>query len=173
MALIATPKAANANAYITAATADTLLAQRLNVAEWGTASTPTKESALIWATRLLDVSFMWAGTRRTLAQSLRWPRAGILDIDGYWLDYDTIPLTLQYATAELALALVKRPNRTAEPDILGQGLSEIKVGPIDLTIDPRKVLAMIPPDIALELKPYGDLQAAASGKMGQVKLLRT
>jgi hypothetical protein len=170
--IIATPKAVDANAYLTLAEATTYLTEgRLHTAEWSAATQTTKEVAIIWATRSLDVAFSWNGSERTLEQALRWPRSGVRNLDNDWFDYDEVPEILKRATANLAFELIKR-DRTAEPEILGQGFSQARVASLDVTVDKAQVLGLIPQYIALELQPLGSPFPGAISGSKQVKLNR-
>ena len=145
MALITTAGATNANSYISVADANSYFGDRLYTDKWDNASTPNKEKALKWATKLLDQHVAWFGYKPDDDQALRWPRSGIYDRDGYWIDDDIIPEPIQRATAELAFALLKE-DRTQAPDT--KGFDSIKVGPI-----------------ALEriVEPYGRVRERGSG----------
>ena len=78
MALIATPRASDANSYITVAEADDLAANRLNTTAWD--DSLEQEAALIQATSILDhQDFIGITADEYLetdepVQSLKWPR---------------------------------------------------------------------------------------------------
>jgi len=76
--------------------------------EGGTAriSIKRKEQALRRATQYLDGRFgpRFRGTRSWLEQALEWPRVDVVDDSGFLLFASTIPLNLQKACVELALA---------------------------------------------------------------------
>jgi hypothetical protein len=172
MALDATVGGSASNSYVTEATANSYLTgERLYITAWTSATTPQREQALIWATFLLDVSFEYLGYKSTLAQALRWPRAGIIDADGYALDSVSIPSLVQKATATLALSLLSS-DRTAEPALLGLGISEAKVGPLSATITDLAVKELVPEDVQALLLPFGTLKAGASKGSATVKLWR-
>lgn len=155
MALDATAKGTSSNTYVLLATADAYLTgSRISVAEWTAATTATQEAALQWATGLLDKMMVWNGTIRTVAQALRWPRSGVFDEDDRQYDYDTVPTLLEQATAELALALIRR-ERTAEPTLLGQGFSSAKIGELNVTVDKNAVINAIPDNVLAMLDPLG------------------
>jgi hypothetical protein len=152
MAIDATAGGASADSYADVATADAYHETRLYSSEWDNASTPDKEAALKWATRLLD-QHSWVGYKATISQALRWPRSGVLNQDNESIDSDVIPQWLKNAVAEFALELLKA-NRPADPDTAG--FKKIKVDIIELEVDsfdrsdvvPRSVMAMIEPYIA-------------------------
>ena len=169
MALDATPKSVTANSYVTREAAGEYLASsRLYVASWSNASTADQDRALIWATALLDAYMDWLGDKRTSTQRLRWPRSGVLDLDGYWYDYDTIPELLANVAADFALYLLEG-NRLNEPELLGLGFKSARVGPVSVTVDSSQVANVIPHDILVALTPLG---VAASGSQQQGDQIR-
>lgn len=113
--LVATIGAADANAYITRAAADTYLNLRLNASAWSNASVDDQAKALIEATRDLD-ALPWRGIRATDAQALAFPRDSLVNPDAtisdpavdypYYAD-DMIPERVLDATCELALEFLK------------------------------------------------------------------
>jgi len=110
--LVATAKATNANSYVDVATAATYLSGRPNTTAWDNASTDDQTIACIAATMRLETE-VWQGSRTTSTQRLAWPRSGVTDFEGWPLEngnIDTIPVLIQNATAELALALLQTPT---------------------------------------------------------------
>lgn len=172
MVLDATVKGPSANSYLTVAEADALLAQRLYVSKWTAAVNATKEAALQWATNLLDQGFNWEGSPTTVEQALRWPRGGTFDSDHYYFEQNTLPDLIKRATAELALELVKR-DRVSDPDLLGLGFVEAKVGSLNIKIDPGMVLSLIPRHIVLMVAPLGAPVAGATNGGRVVNLTRS
>lgn len=171
----ATPKGASANSYSTQAAATIYFDERLNVTEWTAAVSDDKDRALIMATRLLDEFFDWYEykTDRTTPQALMWPRSGLYDREGIAIDPDTIPDPIFRATCEIALFLLKS-DRLAEPDLLGQGFSKAKLGPMDVTVDPKMVLEFIPRHVLPMVSHLGELRAEGSrGGAKAVDLWRT
>ena len=155
--LISTPKAANANAYVDLARALVLLAERLYTPEWATATQADQESSIIWATYFFDRAMDWHGSKRTVEQSLRHPRSGLVNEDGDNYDFDTISLPLEKATANLSFEFVKR-NLLATPGLLGQGFSRTKIDVIDITVDPTQLLDFVPDYILVSLDQIGTLR---------------
>jgi len=173
MTLIATPKAVNANSYVTESVANTYLSgSRLYIAKWVAADTTTRETALIWATSLLDQVMDWYGAIRTTEQALRWPRSGVQDQDYRNIDYDTIPPLLERATSELALYLLQR-DRLKDPALIGQGFKRVKVGSIEIEVDSTKLTDMIPSNIYVMLEPFGVPKAISVSGGKQIKVERT
>lgn len=172
MALDATVKGSAANSYLTEVEATTYLTtERLYVTAWTAASVPNREAALIWATFLLDNSFDFDGEKTTLGQALRWPRMGVEDQDGVDLPYHDIPGLIKKATATLALNLITS-NRLAEPGLLGQGIEEAKVGPIQVKVNMLSVKDPIPDEVTLMLSSIARLKASATEGSAAVPLLR-
>lgn len=170
--LIDTPAATNANAYVDDVAATTYLQDnRLHTTAWDSATEDDRKSALIWATFILDSSMEWYGTPWTTEQALRFPRTGIADADDRWLDYQTIPVILERATAELAFYLLTK-DRTLRPAVLGQGLQQAKVGPIAVTLTKADVQELIPDYILTLLTPLGSLSSKFAQGDGAIRLWR-
>lgn len=170
--LDATVKGSSANSYITEVDATAYLtAERLYVTVWTAATTSQREQALIWATLLIDASFDFDGDKTTSTQALRWPRIGMYDADGLSINYDILPSLLKKATSTYALNLLTT-NRVAEPGLLGLGIEEAKVGPIQVRINVADVKEIVPDDIQILLAPFGSLKAAASQGAATVTLKR-
>jgi len=179
MTLDATVGGTGANSYVTVVRAQALFDQRLYVDTWTAATTAQKEAALVWATTILDQSFNWEGWLRhpgtgpgnSGGQRLRWPRSAVLMLDGYrWYDYDLIPEPIERATCDLALLLLQR-DLTAIPELLGTGISDVSVGPLKVTINPKMILPLIPPQMIDTLAHLG-LCLITSPAGGQIKLIR-
>ena len=173
--VIATAGAVNANSYITLAAAETYFESRLHDTAWTAESDANKDQALVWATAILDAYFDWYGTIRTTTQKLRWPRSGVLDADGRWLDYDTIPEILENAVCELALEILKG-DLTETPGLLGTGLSSFSLdGVLSLSIDKALVLPLITDHILVMLSQIGAIRPLAGGRnaMNMLKVQRT
>lgn len=174
MPLIATAKAANANAYCTIEEADDYLELRrgTDVSAWTTATDEAKASCIIWATALLDYLCEWEGSPRTFEQALRWPRSGVRrnrDLD--WLDYDTVPAQIKDATAEFAFALLQA-DRTKEPALMGLGFSSATVvGVVSVTVDKKMIRPLVPPLVAIMIGGLGTVQYDANGDRA-VRLVR-
>jgi DnaT-like ssDNA binding protein len=133
----------------------------------------SREKSLIWATSILDSMVDWYGWKRTVEQSLRWPRSGVVDRDGHPIDYDTIPADLEEATAELALALLDK-DRWTPPSVLAQGLEEATVGPLSIKISGKFVEDTVPKSVLALISHLGTLNpAAVAGSTQIVKLLRS
>ncbi|MEQ8767205.1 MAG: hypothetical protein RL885_25060 [Planctomycetota bacterium] len=172
--IVTTPGSTSANSYIDEQTATLLLTrERLNVAAWHALSFDQRESALIWATTLLDQYFDWQGYRADQTQALRFPRNGAYDLDDWVLDETNIPDVLQRATAELAFELARK-DRLKEPSLFGVGLSEAKVGPLAVKVDEKtgRLPQLIPDYIVTMLRSIGSLTGLAHVGSGRSVRLR-
>lgn len=144
MALQANPALAGFNAYATIAEANAYHATRLHNSAWTSATDPTKEAAIIWATRNFEV-IEWKGWVTVADQLLQWPRSGVFKNGNeaydasaaalYYniiLDPNTVPTFLKEATAEAAFWLVSS-DVTAPTG--SEGYRRMKVDVIELEID--------------------------------------
>lgn len=172
LTLDATVGGANSNAYLTAAEGDSYHEGRLFATDWTGATTGDKEAAIVWATRILDYSFDWTGSKYTIEQALRWPRYSALDRDGQLFDSNEIPAELKQAVAELARSLITG-DRAAESGT--EGLSKLKVDVIELEFDKLDRVATVPDEIYQMISHLGRLQSTASsgGQAVAVPLIRT
>lgn len=107
VSITATAGSASANSYLSLAAADSIATTMLGTLAWSTATTDDRSRALITATRGLE-TLSWVGTRSTEVQALAWPRTGVY-LDGQELDKTLVPEAVQYATFDLAEALLTRP----------------------------------------------------------------
>jgi hypothetical protein len=142
----ATAGSATANSYCTVAEADDYHSTRLFATTWTLATTPTKEAALMWATRLLEGSITWTGIVTNAAvQVLQWPRQGMIarNLLAY-VDSATIPVEVKNACAELARQLIAA-DRTADNDVETSRIRSVTAGPIAVTFG-EGVWAKVLPD---------------------------
>ncbi len=140
---------ANANAYANSADGDAYHEGHLYAAIWVSASTATKEAALVMATRLIDAYMDFGGKKTTSTQALQWPRTGCANPDeprtrgslvGWGrsgtFDSAAVPAVVVAATCELARELMIA-DRTRPP--LGEGLLMAKTAgertPAELIVD--------------------------------------
>lgn len=147
VSITATAGSANANSYMTVARGDAIAATMLGTLSWATATTDDKGRALITATRGLDL-LTWAGTRSSDVQALGWPRSGVY-LDGAELDATTIPEALEFATFDLAEALLARPTLLQSdpgassliPGVQNRDLQRLRLDALEIEWrrDPRSV----------------------------------
>src|ERR1044072_3560587 len=107
MPLTATIGGSTSNSYVTLTEANDYFADRLNTTEWDTATSDTKEKALITATRRIDEE-QFVGYKVSNTQSLKWPRYNVLDEDGlFYFPVDSIPERVKQAVFVTALELLR------------------------------------------------------------------
>jgi len=106
MAIDTTPKSPTAVAYGPVVDADAYFLAR-GIAAW-TGTDPAKEESLISGQDYLHGLYAagWFGIRTTQDQALDWPRAWLVDLDGYPIDADLYPLGLVHANFEAALLIL-------------------------------------------------------------------
>lgn len=124
---------AGANSYVdpAGALAVAYFDAHLHDAAWVAASSPTRESVVQQATRMIDAAYSWLGTRKSTTQGLAWPRVGVY-LDGALQD-GLVPRPLAYAVLEQALALlagdrtgvVPTPSGAVKSIGLGDGAVEL------------------------------------------------
>jgi hypothetical protein len=112
-AITATVGGSSSNSYLTISAADAIAATKLGPLAWDDATTNDKTRALITATRGLD-TLDWIGHRATETQALDWPRTGAVCGDFSYAD-DEIPEPVDYATFDLANALLTNPTLLQSP----------------------------------------------------------
>jgi hypothetical protein len=170
--IVATPGSATANSYCTKAEADTYFNERLPIVPpWEDAETP--EAALIMACRVLDAALRpqrtyvppaaghdayyrmrrtWSGSPATTTQKLAWPRTGMKDQNGNVIDSAIIPDALKEAQSEFAGQLIKG-DRTLDNDVLVQGITSLRAGPVSLSFKDSGIFAQVLPDAVYDLMP--------------------
>jgi len=129
MAFDATVKGANATSFVTLADANTYFEERLGTTTWDASTVANKEKSLIMASRYFD-QMHYRGEKTTTTQALAWPRRYVPDPDPsktQWgqsfrlrddfLDEDTIPKRVTYATCELAQKLLASPTLVEDPSL--------------------------------------------------------
>lgn len=122
---------ADADALISVEFADSYHVANGNVAWTGTDA--DKETAIRRATAFVSAGFNWSGIRtKGRAQSLSWPRSGVVDREGYGILSHEIPVELKQAVAEVALRELVEPG-TMTPDFKASDqVKREKVGQIEV-----------------------------------------
>lgn len=162
----ATVGGAAANSYSTTAEANAYHDTHLYASVW-TGVDETKCKALQMATRLLDAMFDWYGEAADDDQRLSWPRIGVEGRVGI-IESTVLPDELKEATAELARQLLAS-NTTADSAVEVQGLTALKVGPIELSFGSATGRA-IPDAVFYMVSHLGSLKQRGGG--GSVPLER-
>lgn len=157
-----------ANSFLIKDEGDDYHESHLYSTAWDDASDAQKESALVWATRLLDDGMEWIGVIRNLGdpeQALGWPRSGVQDKEFRTIDDDVIPEPVKHATAELARKLIES-DRTADRDTIG--FTSIAVGSLKLSVDKLDEIAVVSDSVYDLIKDFG----VRESRKGSVTLLR-
>lgn len=174
MALVldATVGGEDSNSYTTQAEGDSYHESRLFSTVWTGATSAQKDAALVWASRILDYTFDWSGSKYTIEQSMRWPRYSALDRDGQLFDSNEIPVELKDAVSELARLLISG-DRAGETGV--EGIEKLKVDVIELTFDKLDRIKTIPDEVYQMISHLGSLKSFSSsgGKVSSVPLYRT
>lgn len=114
-----------ATSYLSEADADAYHLDRGNEA-WTDADSGDREAALVLATDYLDTEFRFLGLILTDDQALAWPRSGVADQEGRDVPDDAVPVQIERATAELALASLQtslQPNSSGRSETTAQSKS--------------------------------------------------
>lgn len=120
---------ANADALVSSAFCDAYHLARGNTA-W-TGSADVKEPAIRRATAYLSNSFAWRGQKRLRrAQALAWPRTDVTDEAGEAVAYNAVPVEVQQACAEIALAELIIPGCMTPAVVMADRISREEIGQI-------------------------------------------
>ncbi|MEI7535343.1 MAG: DnaT-like ssDNA-binding protein [Verrucomicrobiae bacterium] len=170
---------ANANAYADVADGDAYHDGHLYATAWTAATTASKTTALVMASRLIDAEYQFGGVMSVDAQALQWPRyrcpdpdrdatlgVGLLLTSEKWVPENTVPKTVVQATCELARELLI-VDRTAAP--AGEGLKYYNNAGVQTGYDKTDTRPVISKLVQAMLAKYGSL---ISAKSGAVKLIR-
>ena len=117
------------NCYVSVAAADAYHLARGGTA-WAEAITGVKEAAILEATIWLNGQ-SWKG-RKVASRTMAWPRADVVDGDGWPVATDTVPEVVGMACAELAGEIVAGSDPLAVQD---RAMSEMSVGPISISYE--------------------------------------
>lgn len=146
MALDATPGGTTANSYVTRAEAVAYMGTHLYASAFLALTTGEQDTALMMATRLIDRLICFLGTSASTTQALRFPMVDLPSPMGGVLPSNTIPVIVKDATSELA-RLLAITDTTAPNEAAAQGLTKLKVGPIELGFKEMIESNTIPPSI--------------------------
>ena len=103
-----------ANSYGSLADSNTYwVTERLDTT-WENAEDTAKCAALIVGTQYLDATYQWSGCKFVDTSSLRWPRSGALDRDGFSIANNTIPQAVIDALFELGKLALSGPLLSVE-----------------------------------------------------------
>lgn len=136
------------NSYISEDDADAYFAARLYSDAWDSATTDTREKAILMACRVLESQVAWMGQPLAADQVMAWPRK----LPIYQADVAYIPETIGEAQAELALYLLGT-DPTVTPKTAGY--KSLTVDTLKLEVNAADRPAVIPPHVAAMLVPLG------------------
>lgn len=145
LVIVTTAGSATANSYATLVQAEDYALTLPIRPDWAAADDATKNAALVQATRMLD-TILWSGWRtEPTVQALQWPRQGVADREGYYLDPATIPAKVRDACCEFAVRLIA-DDRAADSGGLTPETIEVgplKIGKMRRSPIPASVLEMV------------------------------
>ena len=147
MTLTVTPGSATADSYASLVAALAYHAAKGNAA-WATATDANREPALRRATAWVDMAYRgrWSGYRvYGRVQALDWPRSGVVDLEGYTVDYLTIPPEVVNATCEAALRELASVGSLTPDYIASQQVKSAAAGPVSVTFKDGSGSASIAP----------------------------
>jgi hypothetical protein len=114
------------DSFVSLEYADAYFSRRPYSAAWTSADETAKESALIAATRHLDI-LEWEGFRTSKGQPLSWPRRFVLDHEGELVASDTIPSRLAQAQCELAIVSLRDDLTQTAPSIKSKRVGDLQI----------------------------------------------
>lgn len=155
-----------ATSYVSVSEADDIVATNLHDSVWSSLTVEQKQNTLIWASRLLDERVDWEGNKAVQAGSLRWPRTGVQDRDGFMVPSNTVPVPVATAATELARHLAAEdPTVPAEEE----GIEELGVDVVKIKFDTNHVRTTFPSRISHILSGYGIVSGSTSfGKIVRI-----
>ena len=159
--LDSTPGSVSANSYVSLEEAGDYFDARLYSDAWIDATSGVQQQSLIMATRQLDESYSWNGSKTSTDQSLDWPRSGVYDCEGQLITSTIIPSDIKNATYEQALYLLSCDS-TATLDILVQGVKKAKLDVLAVEADRTLVPNKISDNVVLCMS-YGIKRGSNSG----------
>lgn len=142
----------DATSYVDVTTATDYISINPHEVTWTSTSLDRKQNVLMWATQLIDTSVEFYGVKRYPSASLRFPRSGLVDPDGYPISEDEIPVPLKKAVAEFA-RLLNVKDRTAEPAT--RGISELRADETMIVFDKTDRVSVFPNSIWRYLSSLG------------------
>ncbi len=152
---------ADANTYVdpTGQFAVDYFASHLYATAWTAATTDRRSAAVQMATRVIDASIDFNGSRSTTTQALEYPRYGF-EYNGAQISSSLMPRELKMATLEQALLLLQR-NRTSDTGSTAP-VSSISLGKGALNIG----LQAASDPAGFQLDPLSDFVGQLLAKLG-------
>lgn len=160
----------DATSYVTVEWADDYIDANIHAsADWLALEEEDKQRLLVRASRYLDRNVKWNGTRVDEDSGLRWPRAGVYDIDGFLISDDVIPSALMEATAELATYLMA--TDWTNQDESRSGVTGVKVDVIEVKFNADEAIrGSIPQAVIAILEGLGSVNTGR--RPGFKKIIR-
>lgn len=169
-----------ANTYVSVEEASAYFETRLNASSWVDALSSIQESALITASNYLDQNFDWEGCKVFDAQSMDWPRSGVVSCDAgcdvtcnnvcgssvAYIDSDSIPDQIKDATLEMSLNLLNN-NTEADMANVNRGIKTAKVDVLSVTYfeNGRNMIKTIPDSVRKIVGCLGKLAGAGWSRL--------
>ncbi|MFN3858117.1 MAG: DnaT-like ssDNA-binding protein [Caulobacter sp.] len=135
MALVVTPGAADADAFVSLEDCADYCEARGLTAWTDEPDSPAtaKEAAIRRATAYLSTAFAWKGTKTSgRSQALAWPRTDVEDAEGEIVPDDEIPTEIVQACCEVAVLELTTPGYTAPNVVLTDRVKAERVGPLSV-----------------------------------------
>lgn len=151
MTLNVTPGSATADSYASLVQALAYHAAKGNAA-WAASTDALREPALRRATTWLEGTYgtRWQGRRANgRLQALDWPRYGVMDRDGWYVDVATIPAEVVNATCEAALRELATPGSLSPDYVASEQVATATAGPVSVTFKAGSGMASVVPILTI------------------------
>lgn len=172
MALVVTPGASDADAFVSLEACDAYCAAKGLTAWTSAPDSPAddKEAAIRRVTTYLSTAFSWKGARRNgRSQSLAWPRSGVEDAEGEAVDADTIPVEIEQACCELAAVELATPGILAPTVDLTARVKSERIGPMAVEYQSAPMTAQAARPVVLVVRELvaGLVSTSSNALVGQ------
>ena len=161
MSIDSTVGGTSSNSFVSLSEADTYFENSPKSSLWD--AVVEQESALIYATTLLDSMVSWVGVRSTSTQALDWPR----DVDDHPEYDDIIPVNVKRATFELALTV-----QDGTSTITDVSVDSVKVGPISVNLNEDMPTVLLPQLVIAMISELGSVASYSGSGVCTPGLLR-
>ncbi len=125
-----------ANALATVEFVDAWALENQNPTSWSEATPSEKEDAIRSASRWVSLKRKFNGQKIKQTQALAFPRYGLLDEDGWSVDYTSVPRQVQQAVAIVAIKIndgTFAPFPDEAQQTTGKTSTSVSVGPITIS----------------------------------------
>ena len=136
------------NSYISLDYADSYASSTMRYDEWSVYD--NQESALKFATILLENRVRWYGCKTSSSQTLQWPRRGLLDRYNKAVDSSTVPEIVKQIQAELAFYMMEN-----KPMVINNGIEHMDFEGLSMNLKANK--QTIPWKIFSPVSIFGEL----------------